>query len=145
MRTESIKGEDSLKSHDFSFIHDAARLLKDLSQRFTITSLALEVGINEKKLKIGFRQLYQCTIHQYRLSAQLDQACLLLRESDLSVKEIAREVGFPRADTFTRCFRQKYHLAPQQWRKDRAGPYVDSNWEPVDPASHFNLNMASYS
>ena len=141
MRTESIKSVDSLKSHDFDFIHQAAKLLKDFDLQFTVTSLALEVGINEKKLKIGFRQLYSSTVHQYRLTAQLDRACILLKDSDLSVKEIARKVGFGRADTFTRCFREKYLVSPREWRRDAVADYETSTWEPVRAQSHFTTNQ----
>ena len=44
-------------------------------------------------------------------------AKLLSSRSDLSIAEVARESGFPSADTFGRNFKQKYALTPTQFRE----------------------------
>lgn len=47
-------------------------------------------------------------------------AKLLAERPDLSIAEVARESGFPSADTFSRNFRQKYALTPSQFREQQA-------------------------
>ena len=47
-------------------------------------------------------------------------AKLLAERPDLSIADVARESGFPSADTFSRNFRQKYALTPSQFREQQA-------------------------
>ena len=81
---------ETIKSYDFPYIIEAQKILAaDPSRQLTITALALEVGINSFKLRVGFKQLFKTTIHQYRLDLRLNLAKQLLTETDLTISEIA--------------------------------------------------------
>jgi AraC family transcriptional regulator, transcriptional activator of the genes for pyochelin and ferripyochelin receptors len=109
---------EKIKSYDFQYIMDAQKILAaDPGRQLTITALALEVGINSFKLKVGFKQLFNTTIHQYRLDLRLAIAKQLLRETDLTISEIAYKTGFDSRDGFARCFRRKLQESPREWRK----------------------------
>jgi len=108
----------TIKSYDFPFIFEAQKLLAaDPARQLTITALALEVGINTFKLRSGFKQLFQTTIHQYRLTLRLNLATQLLSETDLTISEIAYKTGFDSRDGFARSFRRRFHECPREWRK----------------------------
>jgi len=109
---------DTIKSYDFPYIIEAQKILvADPGRQLTITALALEVGINTFKLRVGFKQLFKMTIHQYRLDLRLDIAKKLLSETDLTISEIAYKTGFDSRDGFARCFRRRYQESPREWRK----------------------------
>ena len=109
---------DKIKSYDFPHIIEAHKILvADPGRQLTITALALEVGINTFKLRVGFKQLFKMTIHQYRLDLRLDIAKKLLSETDLTISEIAYKTGFDSRDGFARCFRRRYQESPREWRK----------------------------
>jgi len=109
---------ETIKSYDFPYIIEAQKILvADPGRQLTITALALEVGINTFKLRVGFKQLFKMTIHQYRLDLRLDIAKKLLTETDLTISEIAYKTGFDSRDGFARCFRRKYQESPREWRK----------------------------
>jgi AraC-like DNA-binding protein len=108
------------KSYDIPFIMDAQKILEeDPARQLTITALALEVGINSFKLRIGFKEIFKQTIHQYRLDLRLDKAKQLLDETDLTIAEIAYKVGFDSRDGFARCFRKRFKASPREWRKEQ--------------------------
>lgn len=108
------------KSYDIPFIMDAHKILEeDPARQLTITALALEVGINSFKLRIGFKEIFKQTIHQYRLDLRLDKAKQLLDETDLTIGEIAYKVGFDSRDGFARCFRKRFNASPREWRKEK--------------------------
>ncbi len=108
------------KSYDIPYILDARNILDlDPARHLTITALALEVGINSFKLRIGFKEVFKTTIHQYRLDLRLSMAKQLLDETDLTIAEIAYKTGFDSRDGFARCFRKKFHLSPREWRKEQ--------------------------
>ncbi len=109
---------ENIKSYDFPYILEAQKILiADPARQLTITALALEVGINSFKLRIGFKQLFKTTIHQYRLNLRLNLAKQLLTETDLTISEIAYKTGFESRDGFARCFRRHFQETPRGWRK----------------------------
>jgi transcriptional regulator GlxA family with amidase domain len=109
---------ETIKSYDFPYILEAQKILAaNPARQLTITALALEVGINSFKLRVGFKQLFKRTIHQYRLDLRLDLAKQLLTETDLTISEIAHKTGFESRDGFARCFRRKISESPREWRK----------------------------
>jgi AraC-like DNA-binding protein len=108
------------KSYDLPYIIDARNILDlDPARQLTITALALEVGINSFKLRVGFKEVFKTTIHQYRLDLRLTIAKQFLEETDLTIAEIAYKTGFDSRDGFARCFRKKFHLSPREWRKEQ--------------------------
>jgi AraC-like DNA-binding protein len=108
----------TIKSYDYPYILEAQKILTaDPARQLTITALALEVGINSFKLRVGFKQLFKNTIHQYRLDLRLDLARQLLSETDLTISEIAYKTGFDSRDGFARCFRRRFQESPREWRK----------------------------
>lgn len=109
---------ETVKSYDFPYIIEAQKILAaNPARQLTITALALEVGINSFKLRIGFKQLFKTTIHQYRLNLRLSIAKQLLSETDLTISEIAYKTGFDTRDGFARCFRKYFQASPRKWRK----------------------------
>jgi AraC-like DNA-binding protein len=110
--------KETIKSYDYPYIMEARKILEnDPARQLTITALALEVGINSFKLRVGFKQLFKTTIHQYRLGLRLNVAMKLLSETDLTVSEIAYKTGFDSRDGFARCFRRRLKESPREWRK----------------------------
>ncbi len=80
----------SIKSYDIPYIVAAREMIDaDPKRHLTITDLALQVGINTFKLKQGFKEIFNNTIHQYRLEVRLAIAKKLLEETDLTIEEIA--------------------------------------------------------
>jgi AraC family transcriptional activator of pyochelin receptor len=110
---------ETIKSYDFPYILEAQKILAtNPARQLTITALALEVGINTFKLRVGFKQLFKSTIHQYRLDLRLNLAKQLLTETDLTISEIAYKTGFDSRDGFARCFRSRFQESPREWRKN---------------------------
>jgi AraC-like DNA-binding protein len=117
---------ETIKSYDFPYIIEVHKLLAaDPARQLTISALALEVGINSFKLRVGFKQLFKTTIHQYRLALRLNLAKQLLTQTDLTISEIAYKSGFESRDGFARCFRQRFQSSPRKWRKTLIAPRVE--------------------
>lgn len=55
--------------------------------------------------------------HHYLTKLRLDHARQLLRETELSVKQIAGQSGFPNAVHFVRRFRERYGIPPGRYRE----------------------------
>ena len=86
------------------------------TENWTLRSLAQEVGINDRKLKEGFRQILKTSFRRYLEDIRMSHACRLLRNSNLSVTTISTQVGYANSSHFAKVFRERERLTPRQWR-----------------------------
>lgn len=64
-----------------------------------------------------FNETYHTTPINYIISLRIRSACKLLRESPVSVCEIASRCGFNNSNYFSRIFRKQLGITPTQYRK----------------------------
>ena len=84
----------------------------------TIIELAKLIGINEYKLKRGFKELFGTTIFGYIHSQRMELAKKLLLGSSKSAKEIAYETGYSSPQHFSHAFKKTFGLTPNSMRKN---------------------------
>lgn len=78
--------------------------------------LARQVGLNELKLKQGFRSLYGTSVYGYLRGQRMETARRLLGERELSVTEVALRVGYANPSKFAAAFRRHFGVAPSALR-----------------------------
>lgn len=83
---------------------------------WTISRLAREVGLNERKLKEGFRLIVGNSVHAHLRQVRLDAAATLLREGR-SVTETAFAVGFDNLSHFSKVFRVATGMSPRRYAR----------------------------
>ena len=83
----------------------------------SLESLAKNFGLNEFKLKNGFKTLFETSPIRYLQHKRLTFALSLLRETDKTIKEISHEVGYAHAANFTTAFVRAFGQSPQQIRR----------------------------
>ncbi len=110
-----VSQEQQVNSRDQRRIMQAIELLnQEYSRSWTISQLSQEVGLNEKKLKYGFRQQVQTTIQAYLEQVRLNSACEQLREGG-NITDVALQVGFSNPSYFTKRFKLKFSMTPKEW------------------------------
>ncbi|MHA7943586.1 helix-turn-helix transcriptional regulator [Formosa sp. 3Alg 14/1] len=82
----------------------------------TLKDMAHTFGINEFKLKKGFKQLYGMTVFKFLKTERLKKGHILVKHTNMSFKEIARTVGFKTASHFSREFFNHYNYRPKTLR-----------------------------
>jgi AraC-like DNA-binding protein len=109
-----------LRRRDLQRIADVCELLENnLSEPLTIRELARTVNWNETQLMRSFRQAVGMTVHNYLNRARMERARELLTATDLTVTQIAFEVGYEYASNFTTAFRRYFEHTPKQIRDRR--------------------------
>lgn len=102
---------------DIEKIHEAKRLLLlDLNQTLTIPQLSKHVGINECKLKYGFKKVYNQTVYECLFDHKMNLARKLLLDTNKTVAEIAFVCGYGNPSNFIAGFRKKYGVSPKEFR-----------------------------
>jgi AraC-like DNA-binding protein len=87
------------------------------SDNLTLTSMAHDLAVSQYTLSRVFSGTFHRNFNQYLNEVRLDYAQTMLRYSDKTITDICYEAGFESQRTFNRCFSQKYHLSPREYRK----------------------------
>ena len=93
-------------------------------------AVAQAAGVSVRQLDRLFAAKFGTTWHAAYLKLRLAQAARLLRQSPLSLAQIAFATGFSSASHFSRAFRNLYGQSPATWRARQAaqldtGPDAD--------------------
>ena len=83
----------------------------------TIIELAKLIGLNEYKLKRGFKELFGTTIFGYIHKSRMTLAKKLLLGTDKSAKEIAFETGYGSPQHFSNAFKKEFGITPNSVKK----------------------------
>ncbi len=83
----------------------------------TIRQMARRLGLNETKLKSGFKALFGMTIFEYRHKIRMHMAKDLLDEKEVQVGTVAEKVGYQHQTTFTTAFKTYFGINPKDYRK----------------------------
>jgi AraC-like DNA-binding protein len=81
-----------------------------------LLELARQVGLNEKKLNLGFKQVFGTTVFDYLRTYRLEKAKQLLNEGKMNVTEVAFGVGYLHHSTFSRSFTRHFGISPMAYR-----------------------------
>lgn len=111
-----------LREADEAALIEAQRIiLRELQHPPSIKDLARQVGINELKLKKGYKQLFHTTIYSHIRQERLNLAKVLLAEGKWNVGEVARRVGYVNKSHFALKFKEKFGMFPKQFQQNLPG------------------------
>lgn len=102
-----LRPEDIQRLH---VIHDF--ITTHFDQHFTITDLARKAGINQMKLKNGFRELFGTTVFGCLNDTRMNKAKQLLVEERLFVGEVSDRIGYKHPHHFSAAFKRKFGVLP---------------------------------
>lgn len=91
-----------------------AYLLADLSEPPTIANLAQEIGLNQFKLKRGFKLMFGASIFVTFQRERMEHARHLLKNHN--VTETAMTLGYSNVSHFSSAFRKQYGVLPSELR-----------------------------
>jgi len=107
-------------------IHRLARVFTYMEQHIT-SSLSLEElieisGMSASTLTRAFKRSTGLSPISYHLRMRIDRARTLLQDTQLTITDIAYELGFNDSNYFTRQFRKIVGIPPRMYRKRTQAP-----------------------
>ena len=96
-------------------IHD--QLLRCMAERITIENLSKQYLINPTTLKNAFKSVYGTSLAAHIKEHRMEQAAKMLKETNMSIAEIARAVGYDSQSKFTAAFKIYFKILPREYRK----------------------------
>lgn len=92
-------------------------------EEWPVTRLAKVSGVSEAHFARSFKDAFGVPPHRYLLTRRIERAKALLRDTDLSITDIAFQTGWNSLGTFGRVFRDVIGESPSALREqERAAP-----------------------
>jgi len=92
-------------------------LISHLDMPPGLSELAKVAGINEYKLKRGFKETFGNTVFGYLADTRLELAKTDLLDRKKSASEIAFELGYSSLQHFSNAFKKKFGVSPRELNK----------------------------
>jgi len=87
------------------------------SSDISLDDLSRRLSLSKASLCHIFKKETGKTIIEYKLDKQLEEACNLLKVTDMNVSQVTYLVGFNSDSYFIKMFKQKYNITPTSYRK----------------------------
>lgn len=118
-----INEGNGVKQYDIEKYDLVKKLLEDnIAYGHSLGELSRKSGLNDFKLKKGFKELYGTTVFGYLHELRMTKAKEILRESERSVAEIAECCGYAYVQSFSTAFKSRYGITPEKFRKKERLP-----------------------
>ena len=89
---------------------------ENLSKKLSIPELCNTLGCSKSTLMSAFKKCYGITLNTYITDLRLSRAEILLKQSNISINEIASAIGFADQSYFSKVFSAKHGISPTEWR-----------------------------
>lgn len=107
----------NLAGNDVEKIKHAAQLIREnIDHPFTIVELARQVGVNQTKLKDGFKSVFGDTVFGYLQEIRMTKARHYLSDTTLSIQEISYLSGYQNVSNFSIAFKRMFGYPPTKLR-----------------------------
>ncbi|MEN8964381.1 MAG: AraC family transcriptional regulator [Polaribacter sp.] len=90
-------------------------IISRMAEPPSLQELANEIGLNLKKLKEGFKQIYGDTVFSFLLDYKMEHARKLLESNQYNVNEVGLQVGYSTASHFIAAFKKKFGTTPKKY------------------------------
>jgi len=86
---------------------------RNYAEPLAMRALARNAGTNETKLSQAFRTVFGMTVFEYVRNRRMEEARRLLRRCEMSVTEIAFEVGYEHSCNFSVAYKRHFGVTPK--------------------------------
>ncbi|MBK1441829.1 helix-turn-helix transcriptional regulator [Parapedobacter sp. ISTM3] len=104
-----------LSSPDRARLHAAKAFIeKNMLEPLNMRRICQETGLNDFKLKKGFKELFGTTVFEYFTRLRMEYARKLLLDTSHHVNEVAYTLGYGDPYNFTKAFKKHFGYLPSK-------------------------------
>ncbi|MBU9711597.1 AraC family transcriptional regulator [Evansella tamaricis] len=130
-KTDKKSNSQNPEVYDYPFHVYVEHALDFISHNYErnikVIDIADYIGINRSYLTTIFKKSLKESPQEYLVKYRLEKACTLLKTTDLLVNEIAANVGYHNALTFSKVFKSYYKMSPKTYRKQHQDPVFSND------------------
>lgn len=92
---------------------------KNIEKKLTLEYISEELFISVPHIERVFKETFHITPSKYIYQRKIDQVATLLITTNLSIENIANELGYTDAKYLSKCFKKVKGISPLKYRKQR--------------------------
>lgn len=90
-------------------------VIANMAEPPSLQELADQVGLNLKKLKVGFKKIYGDSVYSFLFDYKMESARKLLESGSYNVNEVGLQIGYSTSSHFIAAFKKKYGITPKKY------------------------------
>ena len=90
-------------------------IISNMAEPPSLHELSDAIGLNLKKLKMGFKQIYGDTVYGFLFDYKMDYARQLLDSGSYNVNEVGLKIGYSTGSHFIAAFKKKFATTPKKY------------------------------
>ena len=90
-------------------------IIANMAEPPGLQELADQIGLNLKKLKMGFKQIYGDTVYGFLFDHKMEYARQLLDSGSYNVNEVGLKIGYSTGSHFIAAFKKKFNTTPKKY------------------------------
>ena len=103
--------------HRTSLYHDAVAIVEnEYASDLSLDDIARRVASSRRQLQRAYAEIGETTFRDHLTAVRMDRAAGLLRDGEVTVREVARRVGYRQPAQFAKAFRRRFGRAPSEYR-----------------------------
>lgn len=113
---DQLPKSSKLSQQDLTRLRAAKKIIgQNLDNPPSLVDLARQVGLNDYKLKFGFREVFGTTVFGYLHTKRMESAQKLLLQNQMKVTDVAYAVGYTSLPSFSKAFRKHFGVSPRAY------------------------------
>ncbi|WP_310555209.1 AraC family transcriptional regulator [Flavobacterium sp.] len=90
-------------------------IIANMAEPPGLQELSDQIGLNLKKLKMGFKQIYGDTVYGFLFDHKMEYARQLLDSGSYNVNEVGLKIGYSTGSHFIAAFKKKFGTTPKKY------------------------------
>src|SRR4051812_42840843 len=128
--------------HRTSLFQDAVEIVEaEYASDLSLDDIARRVASSRRQLQRAYAEIGRTTFREHLTRVRMERAAELLARRGLTVREVARRVGYRQPAQFAKAFRRHQGLAPSAFRS--GGPAIGDGRDPAPAAVGSALAQAA--
>lgn len=91
----------------------------NLTEPITLDDISKSAGMSRSHFSMVFRGLTGISPYEYLLLQRVERAVVILKNSDITILEVAQSCGFRNLENFNKAFRKITNMTPSDYRASK--------------------------
>lgn len=115
--SDSRQDVSQRSQRDFYINEAVVYIQQNCHRELTVDEVAGFCKLNRNYFSRKFKEVVGCTPQEFLIRQRLTNAAELMQLTNLPIKTIAAQCGYPNQFHFSQAFKKYYGLPPREWRK----------------------------
>jgi transcriptional regulator GlxA family with amidase domain len=124
--------------HRTSLFEDAVAIVEqEFASELSLDDIARRVASSRRQLQRAYSEIGGTTFREHLTRVRMERAAALLTDRGLTVREVARRVGYRQPAQFAKAFRRHLGVAPSDYRARETSGRFETRVNAAGPDERF--------